>query len=307
MTNHEVGRVAHKHLGARPVSIHELKEGWFGTAFGLKMPDGDEFVLKIAPSPAIRLLRYERDLMKAEIEVTDLVRTMSRLPVPSLLAYDTSHDMLPHDFFIVTRLDGQPMSQVRDSMSDEARDQARSQVGAHLRELHEISGPQFGLFNGPPSQTWPEAVAGLFAWLQSDAEDLAVPGVQGAFKVAASLYDALEEVTRPRLIHWDLWDGNIFVRPESGEITGYIDFERAMWGDPLMEANFYEPSEALLHSYGERFQSKTCRTRRRLYTLYLSLVMVVESTFRKFTQEHEAGSRDFLERALADIELAASI
>jgi aminoglycoside phosphotransferase (APT) family kinase protein len=48
----------------------------------------------------------------------------------------------------------------------------------------------------------------------------------------------LTDVTTPRLVHWDLWDGNIFIDPASKQITGIIDFERALWGDPLMEFQF---------------------------------------------------------------------
>ena len=42
--------------------------------------------------------------------------------------------------------------------------------------------------------------------------------------------DFFAEVTEPRLVHWDLWDGNIFV--SDGMITGLIDWERSIWGIP---------------------------------------------------------------------------
>ena len=47
---------------------------------------------------------------------------------------------------------------------------------------------------------------------------------------------ALDAVAEPRLVHWDAWDPNFFVR--NGEVTGLVDFERALWADPLMEAQF---------------------------------------------------------------------
>jgi len=40
----------------------------------------------------------------------------------------------------------------------------------------------------------------------------------------------------PQLVHWDAWDANFFVK--DGKITGILDFERALWADPLMEAQF---------------------------------------------------------------------
>jgi hypothetical protein len=39
-------------------------------------------------------------------------------------------------------------------------------------------------------------------------------------------------------VQWDLWDGNVLVDPASGALTGYLDFERALWGDPLLEFQF---------------------------------------------------------------------
>ncbi|MGW2815569.1 phosphotransferase family protein [Streptomyces sp. NPDC001415] len=50
---------------------------------------------------------------------------------------------------------------------------------------------------------------------------------------------ALDEVTEPRLVHFDLWPGNIFAHPGDDtrpvRITGLIDHERAFWGDPAAE------------------------------------------------------------------------
>lgn len=58
------------------------------------------------------------------------------------------------------------------------------------------------------------------------------------------------EVNFPRLVHWDIWDGNIFVK--NGKITGIIDWERCLWGNALMEAGFrsYSQSADFLIGYG---------------------------------------------------------
>ena len=56
--------------------------------------------------------------------------------------------------------------------------------------------------------------------------------------LCAEAHPALDEVQSPRLVHWDLWDGNVFVDPATAQITGISDFERSLWGDPLMEVNF---------------------------------------------------------------------
>ena len=37
--------------------------------------------------------------------------------------------------------------------------------------------------------------------------------------------DCLDQVTEPRFVEWDLWDGNVMVR--AGKIVGIVDHERA--------------------------------------------------------------------------------
>lgn len=61
-----------------------------------------------------------------------------------------------------------------------------------------------------------------------------------------------EEVTVPCLVHWDLWEGNVFV--SGGKITGIIDWERALWADPLLELGFrtYDDPADFLEGYGKR-------------------------------------------------------
>ena len=55
-------------------------------------------------------------------------------------------------------------------------------------------------------------------------------------KVVALHADVLDDVVEPRFVEWDLWDSNVMVR--DGRIVTIIDHERALYGDPLMEAGF---------------------------------------------------------------------
>ena len=94
---------------------------------------------------------------------------------------------------------------------------------------------------------------------------------------------ALASVKEPRLVHWDLWNGNVFV--QEGHVSGIIDCERALWGDPLQEYYFRhlaDHSEAFLKGYGNRFDSPEQLERRKLYDLYLELIMVIECYYREY-------------------------
>jgi hypothetical protein len=63
--------------------------------------------------------------------------------------------------------------------------------------------------------------------LGATPEEIRTLVVQGGY--------VLDEVTRPALIHFDLWPGNIFV--DGSRIAGLIDHERAFWGDPAAVAS----------------------------------------------------------------------
>ncbi|MGZ4704599.1 MAG: phosphotransferase, partial [Acidimicrobiales bacterium] len=98
----------------------------------------------------------------------------------------------------------------------------------------------------------------------------------------------LDQVTEPRLVYWDLWDGNVMVDATTHELTGMLDLERAMWGDPLMECQFgpYVDSPTLLEAYGPvDTTSAGARKRRALYTMHLHLVMCIEGTYRQYPED----------------------
>ncbi|MBB6417741.1 aminoglycoside phosphotransferase (APT) family kinase protein [Streptomyces sp. AK010] len=114
-------------------------------------------------------------------------------------------------------------------------------------------------------------------------------------RTAASAFGALDEVTDPRLVHFDLWRGNILVDRTGGEVRigGLIDGERMFWGDPLADfvslalLGDIRKDEEFLAGYREaggraRFDT-AARLRLALYRAYLYLIMLTE------TVPHEAG------------------
>ncbi|WP_256973118.1 aminoglycoside phosphotransferase family protein [Nostoc sp. T09] len=45
---------------------------------------------------------------------------------------------------------------------------------------------------------------------------------------------SLDYTESPRLLHMDVWFQNILV-DSAGNVTGLVDFDRALWGDPEIE------------------------------------------------------------------------
>jgi hypothetical protein len=91
-------------------------------------------------------------------------------------------------------------------------------------------------------------------------------------------------------VHWDLWAGNVFVSTAGNEprVSGVIDFERALWGDPLMEfiPGRLRDIEAFEEGYGAPLlATREQRLRRLFYNAYLGLVLVVEDGPRRYTDK----------------------
>ena len=91
-----------------------------------------------------------------------------------------------------------------------------------------------------------------------------------------------EEVSEPKLVHWDCWDGNIFIH--SGKVTGIIDWERSIWGDPLMEVGFrtYAENTCFQKGYGIKRLTKNQERRALWYDIYLMLLVALEYEYRKY-------------------------
>jgi len=280
------------HFGndTRVKATQELTEGYFATAYRLDLADGRAWVLKVSPPPHVRVLRYERDIMAAEVATMRLLHERTSLPIPAIHCYDASRTLLDNEFFLMEFLPGQPLHKVRGEIAPNVQQRINRQIGGYLREINAIEGAAFGY--GPESTprfaAWRDAFDAMLMTVLQDGEDMDVElplSYAGYHDLARQHYAALDEVRAPRLVHWDLWDGNIFFDIETQTITGIIDHERALWGDPLMEVNFtgYDPSSDFAVGYGiPVLDTPAQRTRRTLYSLYLFLIMVIECYYRQY-------------------------
>lgn len=277
----ELDAVVREALGVGLAAHVELTEGMFNTAYRLTTEDGRESVLKVAPPAGVPVMTYERDLMRTEALAFSLMAGRG-LPVPSVL-------LATDDLLLMTALRGTPWNAA--ALSESSRRSLRRELGGIVRELHAITGDVFGYPQGPNGSTWRSAFLAMVDAVLADARRFGVelPDVRPAFAARAHL---LDEVTSPVLVHFDLWEANIFVA--DGRIEGIIDPERAMFGDPLAElatvALFADVDADFLAGYGraEPFTPAE-ETRIALYRAYLCLIMIVEGVPRGYSgPEHDS-------------------
>lgn len=262
----------------------ELTDGWANTAYRILLEDGRLTALKVAPLPGTPLMRYEAQLMATEVEAMKLASSV--VPVPAIYRHDTSQSLIGSDYYFMEWLDGTPYNKVKTSMKEEERAAVERELGVYSRRINEIEGPCFGAFgHSGRSEAWPAVFRRMAQDVLEDGKDrgLKLPFTyEEAERELDNRMGLLEEIRSPRLVHWDLWDGNVFVR--DGKIIGLIDFERAFWGDPRMEFYFGRlgGSAAFRQGYGADEDTIAETGRRKLYDFYLDLILFIECDYRGY-------------------------
>ena len=278
LTKCEISRIAASALHTSVVSYHLLSGGLFNTTYLLDTIDNGKVVLRAGPVNRHLLMPFEHRLMEAEAYVYTLLNERG-IPASHMLAMDNSKTVVDRDFMIVRYIPGVAMNQLKLTSEDKSR--ISRDVGEATAKMHRITDKRFGrvacVKNGGGYDTWGECLLGeLNDWKQVGVSsgifsDTELSEIQGFFN-AATPY--LNEIREPRLVHTDLWLGNILVRTDTPkpEFGAIIDTDRAIWGDPMYEfssirwaydeASFWE-------GYGMTpLQGKNDQIRCSLYTLF---------------------------------------
>ncbi|GII27901.1 phosphotransferase family protein [Planotetraspora mira] len=299
-------------LGTGVRSSEELADGFANAVWRLDLEDGRQVVLKVGPPPGLRLLTYERHLLRTEAMVYRLAEPAG-LPLPSLLHAAFDDPVLGGDHLILSALDGVPWNQASLSPAEEAP--LRHELGRHLARLHTIPGTGvFGYpFAGLTGPSWREAFLVIVGALLGDAVHYGTRLPAPVEEIAALITAAaptLDEVVTPSLVHFDIWPGNVFLTGEGRDrrIQALIDHERAFWGDPL--ADFITPTifeeiredDPLVTGYreagGTLLITPGAEVRADLYRAYLYLILLVENGPRQYPEEAYARLRDLATSSL---------
>lgn len=269
---------------------HEFTHGWFNAAYRIDLRDGTPVALKIAPPAGVAVLTREHEMMRAELEAMRLVIEQTDVPVPAVLYADLSHEILDADYFFMDFIDADNfgIAAAEGRLTRAEIEAGFRDLGRLNREINQIVGPHFGPLLGEGFGTWREAFGAMFEDMLRDGEAVGIdlgwhPDQLRA--VVADHADVLDDVTEPRLIEVDLWGKNSMLR--DGRIVGIVDHERAIYGDPIMEAGLtsidlegFDEAEPFMQGYGMAGLTPSERARRRLYSIALATVMAVETSYR---------------------------
>ena len=269
------------------LKCEELTEGYFNMAYQIEFTDGQKVILKVAPKPEARIMTYEKNIMLSEVMAMEKASEKEEIPVPKLLGFDDSCSICDSPYFFMEKLEGNSLCSVKDTLTTEQLKNIYIQTGKFNRKINEITMPLFGYpgqmeFQG--YKWFPIFLRMMEAGIQDAEKGNVELGIPAAELLSGLKQDwgFFEEVTIPRLVHWDLWDGNIFIH--EGKITGLIDWERSIWGDPLMEFGFrtYDQNEDFLAGYGIKKLTYMQKRRVLWYDVYLLLLMSLECEYRGY-------------------------
>ncbi|WP_149203194.1 phosphotransferase family protein [Actinotalea subterranea] len=299
------------------VADRVLTGGLFASVQAAELTDGRTVVVKTGtPDDAATqcLLTYERDLLRGEAFMLGHAGRAPGVPSPAVLLLDLDRAVVDVDVLVVEHLPGVAWEGVRAELDPSVDARLGQGVGRVLAALHAVPLADDGAVGparfGYPADgfalgagTWPEAVALLVDAVLRDADRWGVDVQAGAvLRAVGRAGEALAEVVAPRLVHMDMWPGNVLVDAARGTVTGVVDFERGLFADPLMDLvgaeplNVGAPSPTLLAGYRSgggtlpldpaagtvSGLTAAADVRLALYRLYLNLIMTVETVPRAY-------------------------
>jgi len=250
--------------------------------------------------------------MRKEVAVSTLIQDRLSVPTPRVLFADDSKKLLSLNFILMTELEGSILRRIEPTLTPEQLVSAYVQIGQLLREFHRTPMEAFGYIG--PNGIW-TAHATNYAYIscQFDRKLQEFADRGGAISLArrvevhaADRMGLLHECTQPVLCHNDLHAGNLLAEVAQGAVrlSGVLDFEGALAGDPLMDvakALYYvneQARSALLEGYGEMGRRQPSQTLD-FYHLYFVLEL--------WCWMAQIGNNKALEKLALDLERLSAV
>ena len=275
-------------------SAQSLGGGMYNDSFVLDC-QGGRYVLRLAPPDEEPKLFYEKKMMRSEPGIHRVVNEQTSVPAPSVVHYDFSREFIDRDFLIMEYLPG------RSGPFD------KSDLGDYVRQIHDIRGDCYGYPDreAPTGENWTDL---FHRYVEMIFDDCLRAGAIDRDEHARflSLYnerwDAMTDDVEPCLLHLDLWSANILT--QDGRITGILDFDRGLYGDPELEFavldTYGNSTPQFFAGYGrERSDGRDAQVRRNLYVVY----EIIKYAFIRLARGgRRSMARSFVERCFRILE-----
>jgi hygromycin-B 7''-O-kinase len=229
--------IMRKHCSLCVVESVELRHGGgISTVYEIRCAQPDQrVILKVYPDT----FHWK---MEKEVYVYSLLDQAEGLPTPSILGSDDSKALLPQNYLLMTMLQGQRLSHVAPSLSELQLRDIYFQMGTLLAKVHAITLDAFGYITTRVIASHATNEAYMRFQFQKKLAELDAHGGDVSLRRRVEEYVArygelLTHAEAPVLCHDDYHEGNVLVAEEGANwrVTGIIDVENAVAGDPLLD------------------------------------------------------------------------
>ncbi|KAH9838073.1 uncharacterized protein C8Q71DRAFT_706099 [Rhodofomes roseus] len=263
--------------------------------YHITLADGTAYTLRVSPPPPPAGDSYAPNTLAHEHALLQRLSSNTSLPLPTAYALDTSFDILQFPYLLLSRPSGVPLSRARAQglLSERQVLLLDLRLGALLHEQHDVQNDWFGT----PAQehdglySWQEAFTFLLETLIEDANALGVALAHEKLRkplgraIGSFLFDDCEV---PSLVSFAGDEDAIVVDVSQDSeasrgadevpVTSFLTVSHALWGDPLLETLFMDPSKALEEGYGgSLIVFRRQKTKRLWYTVFLALMVLVQA------------------------------
>lgn len=255
--------------------VKELGGGLYNNTYLVKMEEMAPVVLRVAPQ-TIYQLHSERYLLRNEYAALPFFAALAPL-VPKILLADFTHQLLERDYLFQTYMEGERWSEIEESLTASERRQLWRQLGTIASKIHAVRGSHFGRsLPGASFTRWSSLIAHHLQTIIQDliSAHLDATDMRHILDITISHQALLDEIGQPRLLHGDLWTGNVLVRREEDglRIAAILDCERSSWGDPwsewtmfLLDLHAGTEADAFWEGYGSLEEGAGARFRKLIY------------------------------------------
>ena len=291
-------------------SINELNQGCCNTLYVLEYEDGFKSILKVAPADKTCHTKNEANLMKTEAKALNFILGKISVKTPEVYFYDDSLTDCASSYIFMEYIPGETYEAIEKSLSKEEKERIDYKTGKMVKELTDITSDKFGFLGDDEHQF--DTLCEFFEYLLnnviSDAEEKQIDYTISKNELL-ELFEkdrrCFEYMEQPCLVHFDMNQENILVVDK--EVVGLVDWDKTIFGEPMMEERFRLQKYTLAFFEGFRQSQFNYRETRRLlwYDALFYLSKMCECRFRGCEDESiYSNALQFFKQSLAMLQIS---
>lgn len=208
---------------AELAEVRHLHGGSVGETLGLVLQDGARAVLKVSAH------RVDRSVVREAQQLAHL--RMLGIPVPTVFGWHLADLDQPDSWLLMEWVEGVDLAKAKEQTSAEQYDALQRELARVVLSMHSQVGHAYMRVGADDEECpdWATFYERIYApmWatlLKSDQTSKQCR--KHCERVREALPRLLSHGDQPRLVHWDLWSGNVLAAPDAGgawRVTALLD------------------------------------------------------------------------------------